>query len=716
MGLSISAKVAGLSSDTSPPRNLMSVSPHPRMLIEAVSGEEAIAFQEELRRDRVMNPLKSTTPLSEESMFPQLVGFTTKYGEDQIKMFLDVLTSEERAQILVKTVEVADVWYRSIGEEQAAILASISHQMESYESNAKTFEKGGHLVSSKSVGNVNPVLDHANLGGGVTSFGSDTDAAIYPESRVENSETYVLDDWESSTKFHSEAATLCRGIISDISQGIEIFTGIIWQSVDGQLRDTIGDKKLNLDQSSVVNLIFDSPIHGEYIERLMPMPQSVPRGGRLLADMDRRDNRPQRSPPKLVDDLVVSDKPLAQGEEEEVASSIVKVEDPMNARTVGPRNLLSHMIRSPDTIGSSPSGPTEYSSPDSLERLLFKFDHIKKFRQRIVEYKHELVAAHTAGSALPAESTMIDNNRLSQRLAHLVSEVSRLSSMKLGIEDSLTIFKELKSAYTKQVNQMITKAQTKLSSINRYLKKFETIVAGVYIDAQAFISDKIVPDSLHNNHSGFTAALEYLRSVSSKKHHESLPSRAGYTLLVMQELHAHIYSLVEGMSFRDQVPDEIQSNLLQWHLSEEPRLAIQDGGPVKETPKVKVDVAATEPSLTPVERSETTRVDVVDATDVSHVEPPMPTPSEMIEPIQVQRARVTAECILYGRVDGFQIFAENTRQDSVCEKPMQFGMKHIRELVAEGAKKQTEAIKAPPTQENGSLSKAGTYPSIQEID
>lgn len=65
-------------------------------------------------------------------------------------------------------------------------------------------------------------------------------------------------------------------------------------------------------------------------------------------------------------------------------------------------------------------------------------------------------------------------------------------------------------------------------------------------------------------------------------------------------------------------------------------------------------------------------------TDPDHV---VRSNSELPHADEIEKAKITAQCILYGRVDGAQIFADTKLKKEMCSEPNHFGMDVLMELV-----------------------------------
>ena len=96
-------------------KNVMStVHSHPRALIEAVTTTPAKSFNQLKTEVQGKNTVKCTPPVSDQSQFAGINFHTTEYGKKEMELYLDTYMSEARANMLVKTVDIAEVWADSV--------------------------------------------------------------------------------------------------------------------------------------------------------------------------------------------------------------------------------------------------------------------------------------------------------------------------------------------------------------------------------------------------------------------------------------------------------------------------------------------------------------------------------------------------------------------------------------------------------------------------
>ncbi len=291
-----------------------------------------------------------------------------------------------------------------------------------------------------------------------------------------------------------------------------------------------------------------------------------------------------------------------------------------------------------DIVGKQAVG-TGVAGPDSLERLEFKMSDVKFFQQIIVGSKGKISPSN---SLIKADRGV---GRMSEKIADPLSQVAHFSSMRFGIMDGLTIMKSLRSQFADQLTTMIASANTNLATLAEGLKEYHKDAGSVYRDADLFTA-KLNGDKAQV--SDFQSALDHLRSVESMKHHESLPQRTKYISIVMKELHAHIIALVAGLGKGESLgattvsPATIKSSILSYTAGSSP-----------------------------------TDISLVTPKDPNHV---VRSNSEIPHADEIDKAKITAQCILYGRVDGAQTFAENKIED-LCTEPRNFGMSVINKLM-----------------------------------
>ena len=89
----------------------MSVVPHPRILIEAVSEKTPHSFLEYMKVEQEGDSQKCTSPLSDKSQFETEHEYTQLFGRWGFRTYLDVFMSDERANILMKTDVIGTVWF-----------------------------------------------------------------------------------------------------------------------------------------------------------------------------------------------------------------------------------------------------------------------------------------------------------------------------------------------------------------------------------------------------------------------------------------------------------------------------------------------------------------------------------------------------------------------------------------------------------------------------
>ena len=146
IGLSITAKVAVVESTSS--KNLISIAPHPRFLIEAVSQEAPVSFIEYVNSkrpsstggpDSVSGAGDATfcrAPLSHDSKFLQTQSDMLSGGGKMMEMFLDTFATEIRKNIWSKIINIQEAWKASVGAELDRIGQAMKGQKNWYSEHA----------------------------------------------------------------------------------------------------------------------------------------------------------------------------------------------------------------------------------------------------------------------------------------------------------------------------------------------------------------------------------------------------------------------------------------------------------------------------------------------------------------------------------------------------------------------------------------------------
>jgi len=209
------------------------------------------------------------------------------------------------------------------------------------------------------------------------------------------------------------------------------------------------------------------------------------------------------------------------------------------------------------------------------------------------------------------------------------------------------------------LSRLRARAIADLEAINTDLVTLNAMIGGVYYDAHGFTdylaaapgqggaADTPTAVTLK----GFEGILNYLRQAhTSGDDHRSQPFRAKYTVDVMKELHSHIIALVAAVD-----PDKSKFK------SELPNIrtfVLQDQEPVHPASSVVSSTRQTGATSAGAARS----IDILETALVN--------------------SDITAKCILYGEIDGAQIFgASQPPQSSICQEPNVYGKSVIKGLV-----------------------------------
>jgi len=278
-----------------------------------------------------------------------------------------------------------------------------------------------------------------------------------------------------------------------------------------------------------------------------------------------------------------------------------------------------------------------------------------------------------ASASLPAAS-------FSQRMSVLNAKLNWLNSLRLGNEDAQNSLLDLIHRVKVPMEDLVKKIEDSLKRIREGLASIDDAVWKVYYDAHGFtseVSTDLSPD--------FDKAIDHLsNAIQLKNNHASLPGRTKYILDTVKIMHSSLIALVDAHADASVTPS------------------------ITGDAKGNVPVVSGNSGL--IDPIRTQLLKVSSNNKVQEVPKPF-TKNRLDDPEKLkldiaklaENAEKTSKCILYGRVDGAQIFDKLTPEPAadVCAEAHAYGNDVIKtrydEYVASlGSSKPPAKDGAPP--------------------
>lgn len=748
VGLTISAKVAGSSSDSSP-RNLMSVAPHPRMLIEAVSSIAPVSLTEFIGSKSAKDPKFCAAPISEKSAFVPDYTETLVADGQFMEMFLDTLGSEIRLNILEKTMDIESAWIESVGAELERI--RVVNEMEA--------ERFRNLMMSQSEFLPKAIIGEMVEAGKAES--SDEESATVLDSVLEEhggqnvdgnqpgvSVTGVgkqQDEEKEILRIHTDRVTrLATGRDPDLSDSLTHVNPVFHINESGKVKNSPNDMDLATIGKSGRSYIqsqkgwSDMAVHSlKSMKASLGMNRWISHTfrqfGEAMFKSKKNITRDDAEEPKWTTKWAPEIEELVAGLNlPKLSSNTLRnwdfdnkfflspfkrmrgiLSDPgQKAATVAAKIIENHTTSRDDSAdvlvtssdeGSSNEGATERGSatPQSSRQDEFKAStqpsrietYLSIIRQiedqagthgQVVglltrRFLSTLFRDHVSPSGAGSDDSSsnpqkqlesqlssiqtLDSLRFSKKMAFMTNEISIISSLRKGAEDSLRVMKNLRSVLHKQMMDMIGQATSKWREVGQNLDTLDDVIYPVYYDAEAFTSDMkseeapvssdaVAPRTLK----GFLEILKHLEDANNAEtDHKSQPQRTKYTLMVMKELHSHIIALYWGLD-----PERAPIKTEEW--TTQPRS--------QRLNMIMTDILIPG-AIDALMRRSDQRVPPQDSLKTKDSRNRVQTTPEEV----LDSSKITSQCILYGEIDGSQIFAapQPSSMTNICEKPNSFG-------------------------------------------
>ena len=646
------AAKSAVATNSESPRNLMSVVPHPRMFIEAVSDQEPIDVTAKLtaQRDLEKNKRFCAAPLSVDSEFiPDQIETMVSAGK-WTELYLDSLASDIRNNILKTSKDLEKLWVESVGEEMERIRVLMESESKRY---SELAEQTGSLAAQSQAA----VSSGKSASGVSESVGGPKSPAV-PGTVVDDSLIHVNPVFnQEGGKVVTPSADMEIAAIKDKNRH-HLQSPLGWISLENYFRQSAADstqvtEKIAFVFNSVATAVATCKMDIHFGDGFKTVwapfdsvtSQSIPETKAIMEEIKKGE----------ISDL---------GKYKE----LVGKPDSLKARLLGTQSSptpaalqrrYAEVIASLKSEASATLSVTVELDSYLKEALLVSNKHdVGEPKTKTVD---DTVAAKTA-----TKDGEFASFRFSQKVAHLTDFISTISSLRYGAADGERILRTLSSNLEKRTMNLIQLARGTLELIDSKLKALHMTIGGVYYDAEGFTSDiadgaTVVPDSAAiGSLKGFHDILKHLENAhTASTDHGSQPHRTKYTLMVMKELHSHILALVASVSKSGAVtPYEQQLGEIKTSIFEFKPLV-----PAPE-PQSGVSTASSE-------------------------KPPKPL---VVDVNPLERSDITAKCILYGEIDGAQAFAASpSGQAGLCAKPNAYGKVVIEELVKKVAEERAAA-------------------------
>jgi|LauGreDrversion4_2_1035121.scaffolds.fasta_scaffold00643_18 hypothetical protein len=321
-------------------------------------------------------------------------------------------------------------------------------------------------------------------------------------------------------------------------------------------------------------------------------------------------------------------------------------------------------LPTPRTSSSSSDGPL-FGASDSYKASSVQ-DTLESISNAVLEAPVPLgdtPAVSTADSSpLPAEPSF------SRRMSALNAKLNWLNSLRLGNEDAQNSLLHLITEVRKKLGGLVTTIRGSLDAIKKGLTSIdsdENSIWKVYEDAEAFTHDATsdTPETRD-----FQAAIAQLsKAINLENHHASLPGRTRYIVGTLKIMHANLIALVDA------------------HGETPPEPAGTADLELIKTTILKVATISGEKEAAP-------STTVLDAVSGPFSKSPQIVPETLRSELAKlsANAKETSMCILYGHVDGAQVFSELTKPAEekgavadVCKNAQAYGQAVLKKKLEE---------------------------------
>jgi hypothetical protein len=509
IGISITAKVAVIGTMSSESKNLMSVYPHPRYLIEAVTPVAPVSFDEYVKAIRgphtppaeVPAPVAAVTsddtfcqaPLSEKSRFLPSQSEMLAGGGKMMEMFLDTFAAKIRLNLADKIVDIYLAWENSVGKELGRIGTTMRGEIELYASHQENVGKLASAATDPST-HASPLLSRTG-----EKFKSDLSQMPLTGLAASTGKYHHLQskaEWEGLGKHYGECENAAKIIhhrtVSFMERTHSLFVvsfrSVRFDNPPGHLRTVFPPDFLSAESSS-----------GKSEDEL----KSYVAGSNVAG--------PESREMKLYGEMV-----------DKIKESLKSKDGVKSADGVAPR--ISSIVDAGFPEGSSASSP---AGSRFSQKMSYLMDYIS------------IVSSMRFGTE--------DGKAVWLALRELLN-----AELRETIKQALVDGKEL----TKGLGVL---AET----IGGVYYDAETFTKGV--------PDETASRESPSSPSGFAGMLKHLEHANvAATDHESQPHRTKYTVMVMRKLHAHIIALAKNMPQREPVDTNAERGETESIIEEDP--------------------------------------------------------------------------------------------------------------------------------------------------
>jgi|LauGreDrversion4_2_1035121.scaffolds.fasta_scaffold00643_19 hypothetical protein len=283
IGISISAKVAVIGTMSSESKNLMSVNPHPRYMIEAVSSEAPVSFNEYVKMARVITEAHGTpgaqaegqfcqAPLSEKSRFLPSQSEMLAGGGKIMEMFLDTFATEIRLNMAKTIVDIITAWNSSVLKELTRITAAMAGQQRLHLQHASNADALAAKAVAPTSGSGTPLLPRTKDG----IFKSDLSTVSLEKLADSPEQSHHLQskqEWVELAGHYKKCAEAVQSILG-IAKGIEDdVTGLYAEINDWVLNDERPEPKYKWKTVFPPSVPAEDGAHQSYYEAKRNSPE-----------------------------------------------------------------------------------------------------------------------------------------------------------------------------------------------------------------------------------------------------------------------------------------------------------------------------------------------------------------------------------------------------------------------------------------------------------